>query len=377
MLADVNARELKRMYDLEGPKRTCKMIREGLNEGHLRPEDFSLRALAEALVPDGREWVQSMDPRHAGSSILEAGEAVDSTAFSNITGQIVYSRLMEEFTNEAFVFSSLIPSTPTRLSGEKIAGMAAVGDKTEIVREGMPYQHAGFGEDFTETPATDKRGLIIPVTREAIFFDRTGLVLRQAGEVGQSLGLNKEKRATDLVIGATNNFKWKGTSYNTYQTSAPWINDHVNVLEDHTDIDNAEQLFANILDPNTNEPVLVNPDLLIVPPKLQSKARRIVNSTEVRETTNTNTQTLSPNPVSPYSIVVSRYLTVRDTADTWYLGDPRRAFTYMENWPITVTQAPQNSEAEFTQDIVMRFKASERGNYAVMQPRAMVRNNPS
>ena len=33
----------------------------------------------------------------------------------------------------------------------------------------------------------------------------------------------------------------------------------------------------------------------------------------------------------------------------------------MENWPITVTQSPPNSEADFSQDIVVRYKASERG----------------
>ena len=46
----------------------------------------------------------------------------------------------------------------------------------------------------------------------------------------------------------------------------------------------------------------------------------------------------------------------------------------MENWPITVVQAPTNSEAEFTQDIVVRFKASERGTPAVMEPRRIQRN---
>ena len=40
----------------------------------------------------------------------------------------------------------------------------------------------------------------------------------------------------------------------------------------------------------------------------------------------------------------------------------------MENWPITVTQAPQDSEADFSNDIVVRFKASERGAAAVHQP---------
>jgi hypothetical protein len=46
----------------------------------------------------------------------------------------------------------------------------------------------------------------------------------------------------------------------------------------------------------------------------------------------------------------------------------------MENWPITVTQAPVNSEAEFSQDVVVRYKASERGAAAVMNPRYVVKN---
>ena len=61
------------------------------------------------------------------------------------------------------------------------------------------------------------------------------------------------------------------------------------------------------------------------------------------------------------------------TLGRWELGDPA-AFAYMENWPITVTQARSNSEAEFNQDIVLRFKASERGVPAVMEPRRIQRN---
>ncbi len=57
----------------------------------------------------------------------------------------------------------------------------------------------------------------------------------------------------------------------------------------------------------------------------------------------------------------------------WFLGDFRKAFADKENWPITVTQAPANSEAEFSQDIVLRFKASERGAAAVLNPRYIVK----
>ena len=48
-------RELKRRYDLDGAEQTASHLSEALREGHLRPEEFSIRDLAEALVPDGRE----------------------------------------------------------------------------------------------------------------------------------------------------------------------------------------------------------------------------------------------------------------------------------------------------------------------------------
>jgi hypothetical protein len=54
------------------------------------------------------------------------------------------------------------------------------------------------------------------------------------------------------------------------------------------------------------------------------------------------------------------------------MGDFKRAFEWVSNWPITVVQAPSNSEPEFTQDIVLRWKASERGVCAVIDPRYVV-----
>ena len=118
-------RELKRRYDLDGAEQTVSHLSEALRDGHLKPEDFSIRDLAEALVPDGREWVRMLDPRSAGSvSVLESGDGVDVTAFLNITGQVIYSKIMEAYTQEAFVVSKLVDTIPTRLDGEKIPGIA-------------------------------------------------------------------------------------------------------------------------------------------------------------------------------------------------------------------------------------------------------------
>jgi hypothetical protein len=379
-------RELKRRYDLDGADQTVSHLSEALREKHLKPEDFSIRDLAEALVPDGREWVRMLDPRSAGSvSVMEAGDGVDVAAFLNITAQVIYSKIMEAYLQEAFVVSKLVETIPTRLDGEKIPGIARVADTIDEVGPGMPYPHLGFGEDYIETPSTTKRGFIVPVTKEAIFFDRTHLVLTRAAEVGEVLGLNKEKRLIDVVIGATNNFKWRGTTFNTYQTSTPWINSlSSNELVDWTNVDKAEQLFADILDPNTGEPVLVRGSTVLVMPAYRHAAHRVFSAAELTFTAaGSTTATVAANPLSGYRVYDSRLayrriiasgVAAADAKKYWFVGDFRRAFAYMENWPITVPQAPVGSEAEFNQDIVLRFKASERGAAAVLNPRYVVKN---
>lgn len=382
----IKYRELRRRYELDGPERTTTHLREALQEGHLRPDDFSLRDLAEALVPDGHHWVRMMDPRCGdGAQLLEAGDGVDVTAFLNVSGQVIYSKIMEAYTQEAFVVSKLVEVIPTRLDGEKIPGIARVSEGIEPIHPGMPYPHLGFGEDYIETPSTTKHGFIVPVTKEALFFDRTHLVLSRAAEVGEVLGLNKEKRLIDLLIGATNNYKWKGTSYDTYQAASPWINVLTsNELVDWTDVDAAEQLFADILDPNTGEPVLVSTNNVLVAPAYRHAAHRVFNATDITYTAASSaTATSAANPLGSYTVDESRLMYRRIIASGvaaatakkwWFVGDFRRAFAYMENWPITVTQSPVNSEAEFNNDVVVRFKASERGAAAVINPRYVVKN---
>jgi hypothetical protein len=382
----IRYRELKRRYELDGPQKTTEHLSEALEQKHLRPEDFSIRDLAESLIPDGHHWVRALDPRSSGGvSVLEATDAVDVTAFLNITGQVVYSKIMEAYQNEAFVVSKLVDTIPTRLDGEKIPGVANVKDEIAAIHPGMPYPSLGFADDYIETPSTTKRGFIVPVTREAIFFDRTNLVLSRAAEVGEVLGLNKEKRLIDLLIGVTNNYKWRGTSHNTYQAATPWINvKSGNELVDWTDVDNAEQLFADMLDPNTGEPVLVQATHVLVMPAYWHAAHRVFNALDIDYTGGgAATTTRAANPLSHYTVRQSRLayrrilasgVAAADAKKWWFLGDFKRAFAYMENWPITVTQSPVNSEADFNQDIVVRFKASERGAAAVINPRYVVKN---
>jgi hypothetical protein len=386
----IKYRELKRMYDANGPQKTVRHLQEALQSRDLKPEDFSIRELAEATI--GGDRVRQMDPRDGGTALLEAGEAVDVTAFSNITGQIVQAKILEAYEQEAFVVSKLVDTIPTRFDGERIPGIGRISDDVAEVQPGMPYPSLGFAEDYIDTPQTTKRGFIVPVTREAIFFDRTNLILQRASEVGEVLGLNKEKRLIDLVIGATNNYKWKGTSYSTYSSAgsgtAPdgnWINQMTEEMVNWTDIDAAEQLFSNILDPNTGEPVLAQATTVLVMPAYRHAAQSIFNAEQITYTTSGSitTTTKAANPLGNYTVAESRLAyrrimaagqTAAAAAKWWFIGDFRKAFAYMENWPITVTQSPLHSDAEFNQDIVLRFKASERGAAAVINPRYIVKS---
>lgn len=361
-------------------------FQEGLVQKEIAVDRISLRSLFTELVKDGYELVESFKPTwQASSHLSEAVTSVDTSDFSHITGQIVYSRVLEGFRDPAFLADALFETIPTQFSGEKIAGIGRLGDMTETIAEGDPYPLAGLSQEWIETPETTKRGMIVPVTKEAIFFDRTGMLLQHAAEVGRWLGVNKEKRCLDVALGITTTYNRNGggaqATYGDTHTNGDFDNLVAgNALVDWTDIETAQLAFDAITDPNTGEPVSVTANTIIVPSALKMTARRIINATEIAfgaggSTTNV-TVAHSANPLAgeTYQVLSSQYVKQRTASDsTWFIGEPKKAFKYMENWPITTVQAPANSHDEFHRDIVVQYKTSERGAPAVLDPRFMVK----
>ncbi len=199
------------------------------------------------------------------------------------------------------------------------------------------------------------------------------------------LGLNKEKRLVDLLIGATNNYKWKGTAYNTYNAAGTGAAPEA--------IGSTRRAKSWSIGPTWTPPsnslptssirtrasrCSIQATTVLVMPAYRHAAHRVFNAAEINyAASGSATTTVAANPLGNYRVVESRLAYRRLIASGqeaaaakkwWFIGDFRRAFAYMENWPITVTQSPNNSEADFNQDIVVRFKASERGAAAVHQP---------
>ena len=369
-----------------------KGFKLALQEGAIDPWNVQLGAVFEELY-GRRAFLGCRDSGELASTFMEAGDAVSSAAFANITGQIVYSALMASYNYEETVFSSLVKTVPTKLSGEKIAGIGGIGDRAAIVPEGEQYPLVGLAEDWIETPETVKRGMILPVTKEAVFFDRTNLLLSRAGELGKFMAINKEKRVIDAILGTTygsgagttHRFKRKGSSWANFADGTAGTTHGVanikaaaSVLTDWTDIDEAMTLFAAMTDWHTGEPITIVPKQLIVAPTKQATAWRILNATDIELGAISATVPLvhsgtPPTGGSGLTIVSSQLLSTRmaSSAD-WLIGDLGSFCWYMQNWPITVAKAPSNSHDEFNRDIVQQFKVSERGVPVIVDPHYMV-----
>lgn len=382
-------RELKQLFEAMGPKKADEHLTEALANKELMPSDFSIRELAEVFM--GHDFVAACIPgsgQLVTTRLLEqgAGDAVDSTAFLAIAYRVVSSQIMQSYEMEGAIATQLIDNEPNiRIRHERIPGFTPIGDEAEIIREGMPYQHQDYGVQYQDFGDGVKRGMVCNITREAIHFDQTGQVLKEAQRLGEWLGVNKEKRCWDVILGITNNYNWNGVGYNTYQNAAPWINIHGQQLVDWQSIDLAERLWDNMTDPNTGEPIVIGGVTLIVMPANYAHARRILSATQVYHGLQTGAtrrdvaNTISDNPLQGYNLSPkSRLARARlagglgDPDEAWLMGDFKKAFVYRENWPITTMQAPMNSYLEFHQDIVMQFKATERGLAAVKDPRYVI-----
>jgi len=385
----INVRELKRDCDQFGVVQVRENLQDALDCGALTEDNVSVADLFIGLHENGQELFNSISYRKSGGrSLMEAASGVDTTAFSGIIGQIIFNKIKDAYQDPEFLWPDLVDKMSTVfLDGERIPGIGRIGDKAEIVDEGQPYPTVGLNEEFIDTAPTRKRGMIVPVTREIIVADRTGILMKAAGEVGYWLGLNKEKRVLDVATGAVNNYKRNGTASNTYLTSGAYINAQTgNALDasgnEWRALEKADLLFDAITDPNTGEPIIVVPNVVLVPSALKKTALRIIGATNIVTVDNranaASIRTESGNPYGGRGIKVlsSPYVKNRTSSSTKYFyGDPKKAFLYIEVWDIETTTAASDHPDQFSKDIWAQWKGSERGVAQSFEPRFMTSND--
>src|SRR5688572_29586553 len=95
-------RNLKRLVEANGLPACMQHFKEAVSQGKINPREVSFRELAQSLIGDN--WSRVLEARGSGQvHLLESGEAVDSSAFAAITGQLLINEVLEKFQSPEFI----------------------------------------------------------------------------------------------------------------------------------------------------------------------------------------------------------------------------------------------------------------------------------
>ncbi|TWT30711.1 phage major capsid protein [Blastopirellula retiformator] len=376
------------IHESQAPNRAERELCLAILEGQVAANEYSLARAFESLVPNGHEilrsWQGSMAGRPQGVNLVK--ESINTSAFAHINQAFMYQKLMEQFNKPELIAQQLVTIEPTTKKWERKPGVGQLGDGARKVAEGDDYPRVTLNEDWVETQETEKRGFIVEVTKEAILFDETGMVLSMASKGAEWLAVNWEKRILDTVFGLVDRYHRKGrgivATYGNNSGDHDWDNLQTNALVDYESIEAADLLFEDLTDPDTGEPIVIGARQMVVPGALYQTAQSIINATEIRRNTQATADVgfaASRSYSNPYSglpaPITSPYVKARtSSSSSWFYGDFKKAFKYMQNWaPETVTAIAGN-EDEFERDIAFKSKSSEMGQVAVDEPRCVQKN---
>lgn len=377
-----NLKKFHETVDREGRKGTFSMA------------TTSLRDLFEAFVPDGREALDEMRPNRRKGGVKffqEAGDAVNTSHFSNIFGQMTYSEVLKPYDSPELIGRSLVTTVPAKTQYQEIIpGVSGLSDVGAKVGEGEEYTKVGLSENYIRIPEKIKTGFQIEVTEETIFEDNMGLISEALSGASEIMAINEEKEILDVCLGITSLYDRNGSgaqaTYGDTHTPTGETFDNLaasNALVDYSDVEAALLLFDAITDPNTGEPIMLGGPLdVVVPTALLFTAGTIFDAGtryQDGDTTASGPVRHHANPVTAYAgrsfqLKSNQYVKARtSSATTWFVGNFRKAFRYYEIYPVEVQIMPQTQDVRYNRDIVTGLRVRRKGRAAVYDPRYVVK----
>lgn len=357
-----------------------------------RASQFSLRALWEGLEgPVEKTLSYAMD--QVGLVESNIYEQVGTGAFPSAVGQLIASEVIDSYENtQGFIGDQLVRTMDSNLRGERMVGFTAAQAPKDTA-ELEPYKEASFAEKFVGTRET-KRGRLMSVSEEAVFFDQTGQVLDRAREIGFAARQDRERRIVQGVIDHDSGnaiYQPAGTAEQLYSSGNNNLRTGAGALTDWTDIQEALNFHANNVtdDRQTDDtagaqPLVIPPPLIILTSKeLAGVAARIVTATistsgSAEAPQQQILQTLANGDVRALSSPFINAATSGDRWDDngdWLVGNFPMQFRYKEIWPLQTFRAPAQNDQQFERDVVARFKVREYGDIIAKDERWVIKND--
>jgi len=318
----------------------------------LDPNQVSFRHLYESLVGRHEEH-------------LEEGNIV-SSAFPTIAGSLISSKMIEGYTMWPDETGRLVEVVPSKLKTSNIVGWTNVTG-VERVNERQDYPQLKPPSEKAKTINNYKYGGLLDLTKEAIFFDQTGELLRQAKQVGEAARRKRMRLIWDAVVDAN------ATAYSGADLYASG-NGNVQTSNPLGGASSWETVRAKLMaqtDEN-GDPIWVFGDrpIMIVPSGLLATAEKL----QKNPTGDLGTANLDVNLAQgQFDIIVNPYLSASST--TWWYGAPNRQFRWEDVWPFEVyTRVGQDTEEGFKADVIQQFKASFFGGVGAVDTKFVIQN---
>lgn len=389
------ARNLKRFCEANGAEQTVKLFTESLETKKFKPSDVTLGVLTRMFLGEDYLDVERKLKaiKYGQTHLLEAAEAVDASAFSNITGQLLVTVVKEKYEAASFIGDKLMSKFPNpngNLQAHKVPYLSDVRDKGKLLAQLEPYPMTQFNESWITLPAPEKRGEICAIGMEMAYSDFTGQAQDSAGSVGRAIAYQREERILRVVLGLVNPYVWNDNALTTYVSTSgtgAYVNKLLSsTITNYTHVNAVEQLFFRMVDPITGRSIMAMPNAILCMPEKRYELKRILGATETRSgdvTSGAGNQVVSPNPLDiDYTMLYSPIarnlldtetsLTADEIKEFVIFGDFQKAFKYREVYPFRAENAPANNPMEFNQDIVLAVKAGEFGVPCVFDPRYTV-----
>jgi len=373
----MNRDSMKSLYENGGEKRFAIAMINNINEGKIKTDDVSLKALWQAMGEPSLKQDSLLGNRKVGEA--DFSEAMASSAFPKITGALINKKVQEGYDLEYGIGDQLVTVIKSSVKDETIVGFGADNQMKEVI-EGVDYEEGSITEKYHKIKNT-KKGRIISLTEEMVRFDQTSQMLFRAGQIGESAKSDREKTIMNAVLELTSTgllAAWRpaGNPTTLYDSASadPYSTTTLDnlgseVLTDETDLQAGLTLFAQFKD-EQGLPMRVRPKILLTGLSLMSIANMICYSGQsVLATTPEGTK----NVFNGTKALDTTFIDQQVAATAWYYGDFKKQFVYTEVWPLSTFQQGRDSEQAFNADVVARYKVSYFGGCGAVSNRYVIK----
>lgn len=332
--------------------------------------------MKQATIAKLQEAAANIDFHSAAFSfrrLREMAARVADLTESNVESSFGYllKSAVQEFANDQYkdlpvIYPNFVTEITSRRRSEIYGGLYRPNLPRQV-DAGEKFQDTSF-KGFERELVNYKFGHIETFERELFDDDQTGQVRSRAANLGEGFRIFEEIYVLTRLIGAARTEEGVDVSASTYNSGQPFTTTIGNrpgsySLLTASALEDAHVAMRSIKDP-LGRKFLSTPNTLLVSPKEEFTAWRIINSPNEPNTA-TSATAMQLNPLQGrYTVYSSPY--IKDYV--WVLGDFKRGFVFQRRDPLEIVQENPLSGSGFIQE-VYAFRARERFEADWIEPR--------